>query len=75
MPDRWPRIERIFAAVVAPPVAEQASMLAELCAGDEALLAHDGAAAAFLEAPAFAGADIAGDLADERPLVGRRFGP
>ena len=82
MSDRWPQIERIFEAVVARPAAEQAGALAELCAGDDALrveveslLAHDGAAAAFLEAPAFAEAQIIRDLVDERPLVGRRLGP
>src|SRR5262245_54240440 len=80
MSDRWPEIERIYVAVVARPVAEQAGALAELCAGDEALraeveslLAHEDAAGAFLETPAFQGTDIADD--PEPPLVGRRVGP
>ena len=82
MPDRWPDIERVFEAVVARPEATWASALAELCAGDEALraeveslLAHEGAASAFLETPAIAEADIARDIAAEWSLVGRRFGP
>ena len=82
MPDRWPDVERIFVAVVARPASEWATELDELCAGDEALrseveslLAHEGAASAFLETPAIAEADIARDIAAEWPLVGRRFGP
>src|SRR5215212_4937207 len=82
VPDRWRQIERIFDAVLARPVDQQATALAELCAGDEALraeveslLAHEGAAVAFLEKPAFGEAQIIRDVEEDRPLVGRRFGP
>ncbi|HEY7187631.1 MAG TPA: protein kinase [Vicinamibacterales bacterium] len=81
MPERWPQIERIYGAVVARPESEWATVLTELCAGDESLrheveslLAHEEAAGSFLETPAFAGADVAGHLASERRLVGQRFG-
>ena len=81
MPERWPQVERIYSAVVARPESEWATALTELCAGDdslrnevESLLAHEEAASRFLETPAFAGADVAGDVASERALVGRRFG-
>jgi len=82
MRERWPEVERIYSAVVARPESEWIAALAELCAGDdslrnevESLLAHEQAAGTFLETPAFAGADMAGHLASERALVGRRFGP
>ena len=81
MPERWPQVERIYSAVVARPESEWATVLAELCAGDdslrrevESLLEHENAAGRFLETPAFAGADVTGHLASERVLVGRRFG-
>ena len=48
MPERWPQVERIYSAVVARPEPEWATVLAELCAGDdslrnevESLLAHE----------------------------------
>ncbi len=82
MPERWRQIERIYGDVVARPEPEWATALAELCAGDDSLrdevaslLAHEGTASTFLEAPAFAGADVAGDIAAEPPLVGKQFGP
>jgi serine/threonine-protein kinase len=82
MPERWPQVERIYSAVVARPESEWPTMLAELCGSDhslrgevESLLAHEDAANTFLETPAFAAADVAGDIARERALVGRRFGP
>ena len=82
MRERWPEVERIYSAVVARPESEWIAALAELCAGDdslrnevESLLAHEQAAGTFLETPALAGADMAGHLASERALVGRRFGP
>ena len=81
MPERWPQVERIYNAVVVRPQSEWPTALAELCAGDdslrhevESLLAHEKAASRFLETPAFAGVDLAGDIASERALVGRRFG-
>jgi serine/threonine-protein kinase len=81
MPERWRQIERIYGEVVARPESEWATALAELCAGDDSLrdevaslLAHEGTASTFLEAPAFAGADVAGDIAAEPPLVGKQFG-
>jgi serine/threonine protein kinase len=81
MPERWPQVERIYSAVVARPESEWATVLAELCAGDdslrqevESLLEHENAATRFLETPAFAGADVTGHLATERLLVGQRFG-
>ena len=81
MPERWPKVERIYSAVVARPEPEWATVLAELCAGDdslrhevESLLEHENAASRFLETPACAGADVTGHLASERVLVGRRFG-
>ena len=82
MPERWPQVERIYSAVVARPRSEWATVLTDLCAGDdslrnevESLLAHEETARTFLETPAFAEADLAGDIASERALVGRRFGP
>ena len=81
MPERWPQVERIYSAVVAHPESEWATVLADLCAGDdslrhevESLLEHENAASRFLETPACAGADVTGHLASERVLSGRRFG-
>jgi serine/threonine protein kinase len=75
--ERWRQVEQIFEAVVAVPEPERADVMAELCGTDkalrnevESLLAHTGAASAFLEKPAFVGTDVA----DDRPLVGHRFG-
>jgi len=75
--ERLQQVERVFHAVVAVPVDERAGVMAALCGDDEALrneveslLAHTGRAGVFLETPAFVGAAVA----DERPLVGRRFG-
>jgi eukaryotic-like serine/threonine-protein kinase len=82
MPERWPQVERIYSAIVARPESEWATVLTELCAGDdslrnevESLLAHENAASTFLETPALAGVDLARDIASDRALVGRRFGP
>lgn len=82
MPERWPQVERIYSAVVARPESEWATALTELCAGDaslrnevESLLAHEEAAGTFLETPALAEAGVADDIASERALIGRRFGP
>jgi serine/threonine protein kinase len=82
MPERWPQVERIYSAVAARPESEWATVLTELCAGDdslrnevESLLAHENAASTFLETPALAGVDLARDIASDRALVGRRFGP
>ena len=75
--ERLQQVEQVFHAVVAVSERERAGVMAALCGNDEALrneveslLAHTGAASAFLETPAFVGAYVA----DERPLVGRRFG-
>ena len=53
MAERWPQVERIYSAVVARPESEWATVLTELCAGDnslrhevESLLAHEEAAGA-----------------------------
>ena len=82
MPEHWPQVERIYSVVVARPESEWATALAEMCAGNdslrsevESLLAHEHAARTFLETPAFAGADATGAIANERAIVGRRFGP
>jgi len=82
MAERWSQVERIYSAVVARPESEWAAVLTDLCAGDdslrnevESLLAHEEMAGTFLETPAFAEADVAGDIASDRALVGRRFGP
>ena len=82
MPERWSQVERIYSAVVARPQSEWATVLTDLCAGDdslrnevESLLAHEETAGTFLETPAFAEADVAGDIASARALVGRRLGP
>ncbi len=82
MPERWQQIERIYGDIVARPESEWARALAELCAGDDSLrdevaslLAHEGTASTFLETPAFAGAGLAGDIGDVRPLIGKQFGP
>ena len=76
-PERWRQVEDVYDAVVARPSPERAGLLAELCAGDEALrheveslLAHEGGAGAFLATPAFSAASMAG----EQVLIGRRFG-
>ncbi|HVQ13952.1 MAG TPA: protein kinase, partial [Vicinamibacterales bacterium] len=81
MPERWRQIERIYGEVVARPESEWATAVAELCAGDaslrhevESLLAHEGLAGTFLETPAFAAAGVAGVIAGEPLIVGRRFG-
>ena len=62
---------------MARPAAERAGATDELCRGDdglrqevETLLAHAGDASAFLETPAFAVADVAG----EPDIIGRQFG-
>ena len=62
---------------MARPAAERAGATDELCQGDdglrqevETLLAHAGDASAFLETPAFAVADVAG----EPDIIGRQFG-
>ncbi len=82
MSERWRQVERVYSAVVARPESERATVLTELCTGDdvlrnevESLLAHEKAASSFLETPAFAGAAVASDIVSERALVGRRFGP
>jgi eukaryotic-like serine/threonine-protein kinase len=82
MREHWRQVERIYSAVVARPESEWGTALTELCAGDDSLrnevtslLAHEDAAGMFLETPAFAGADVAGHLTNERVLVGRRVGP
>ena len=76
-PERWRQIEDVYEAVMARPAAERAEAVDELCAGDEglrkeieALLAHAGDASVFLETPAFAVADVAG----EPGIIGRQFG-
>lgn len=60
-PGRWSDVERIFTAAVHLPPEEQARVLAERCGGDErlarevaSLLAADGQAAPFLDAPVLA---------------------
>ena len=81
MPERWRQIERIYGDVVARPESEWATALTELCAGDaslrhevESLLAHEGPAGTFLETPPFAAAGVAGVIAGEPLIGGRRFG-
>ena len=76
-PERWREVEETYEAVAARPAGERAHALQELCAGDEqlreevaSLLAHTDDASAFLAEPAFA----VGDVANDRTLVGRRFG-
>jgi eukaryotic-like serine/threonine-protein kinase len=73
MADRWPQIERVYSAVVTRPASEREDVLASLCGADavlraevESLLAHEEAASAFLETPAFAGAGVTGALAARR---------
>ena len=77
-PERWKRVEAVYAAVTARPVSTRADAMADLCGNDadlrrevESLLAHADAAAEFLETPAFPAADIA----SERALIGRLVGP
>jgi serine/threonine protein kinase len=76
-PERWRQIEDVYEAVMARPASERADAVDVLCAGDErlrqeveSLVAHAGDAAAFLETPAFAVADVAG----EPDIIGRQFG-
>jgi len=77
-PERWKRVEAVYAAVTSRPVSTRADAMADLCGNDadlrrevESLLAHADAAADFLETPAFPAADIA----SERDLIGRVVGP
>lgn len=58
--DRWEKIERLFHEVLQAEPSRRASLLEELCAGDESLrqeveslLAHHEKAATFIETPAF----------------------
>ena len=76
-PERWRQVEDVYDRVVTRPSSERGGVLTELCAGDEtlrheveSLLAHEEGASAFLAAPAFSAASVAG----EHALVGRRFG-
>src|SRR6476646_5865708 len=57
-PERWRQISRIYYAAQDQPPAARAGFLHEMCGGDgslqreiESLLAHEGAAAEFLESP------------------------
>ena len=61
-PERWSKIESIFHKALEANESRRSSILAESCAGDEALrreveslLAHDSDSASFIEQPAFAG--------------------
>ena len=76
--NRWQRVEQVYDAVISRPETEWERAIAELCENDdvlrgevESLLAHEEAAAPFLETPALANAAIV----DAERLVGRRFGP
>ena len=77
-PERWKRVEAVYAAVTARPVSTRADAMADLCGNDadlrrevESLLAHEDGADEFLEVPAFPAADVA----SERDLIGRSVGP
>lgn len=50
-PARWRRIEQLYHAALARPAAERAALLAQACAGDEALRQE---VQALLDAPATA---------------------
>ena len=74
---RWQQVEHVYNAVTSRPEREWAAAVAELCESDaalrnevESLLAHEGAASAFLETSPLATVDV--EVAGT--LVGRRFG-
>ena len=70
--ERWQKIERVFHAALQVEPGRRATILTELCAGDESLrreietlLAHHENAGSFIETPAFATGDPA--LTAEQP--------
>ncbi|HZS04308.1 MAG TPA: protein kinase [Blastocatellia bacterium] len=80
-PERWQQVDQLFQAALERPPEGRAAFINEACRGDdslrrevEALLAADGEAAGFIEAPAYAVAAplIAGD--DMQSLVGKSIG-
>ncbi len=77
-PERWHRVDHLFAAALERPPAERAAFLAESCAGDpalrdevERLLAADEDSSSFLENPA---GELLGLALDDREESGR-LGP
>ncbi|HZN12073.1 MAG TPA: hypothetical protein VFC61_10360, partial [Blastocatellia bacterium] len=69
-PERWGEIERLYHAALEREPASRAAFLDEACAGDAelrreaaSLLAHDGGAAGFIEAPVLevAARELAGE--------------
>lgn len=78
--DQWLQIDQLFHAALEHPAAERAALLAEACAGDEALRreleslldAHE-ETGDFFETPP---ADLAADWLNGRPasLIGQRLG-
>ena len=82
-PERWRQISRIYSAAQDRPPAARAAFLHELCGGDallqrevESLLAHEGAAAEFLERPpgGIDGTAVGARKGGARISVGARFG-
>ncbi|MBI4481357.1 MAG: serine/threonine-protein kinase [Acidobacteria bacterium] len=81
-PERWQQIEKVYTAALQREPSERAAFLDEACAGDEemrreveSLLAYQGKAEGFIEAPAL---EVAAKcLADRQPgsVVGRSLGP
>jgi eukaryotic-like serine/threonine-protein kinase len=80
-PERWQEIERLYHSALKVDPNQRAAFLREACAGDEALrqevealLANEGEAKGFIEAPALeAAAKMAAD--NRQSLVGRQVGP
>jgi serine/threonine protein kinase/Tol biopolymer transport system component len=76
-PERWEQVQRLYHAARGTPVPQRAGVMAELCAGDDALreevetLLVQTGASEFLEVPALM--DALGAM--RAPLVGRRLGP
>jgi serine/threonine protein kinase/TolB-like protein len=77
-PERWSRVRELFEQVADAPESERAALLAALCAGDgelraevESLLAAEGRAGAFLQAPL----DPAALGADAAPPAPETIGP
>ena len=80
-PERWQQIDRLYHSALKVEPSQRAAFLREACAGDEALrqevealLANEGEAKGFIEAPALeAAAKMAAD--NRQSLVGRQVGP
>jgi len=80
-PERWRQVDHLLGAALERAPAERAAFISEACGGDdslrrevEALLAFEGEAKSFIEAPAYAVAAplLVGD--DRQSLLGKTIG-